>query len=921
MKHAVVPTLLAAALAILAATPIARSAQLIGHWTFDEGTGTLAADSSGNGLDGILTGPGVTWTPGALDTALNFDNSLDFIVVGHQPILIIDDSLSLSLWVRGIPDNQGTPSDPTGSILYKVGHVASTGDYSIAAQRDGNGALTVGVQVPGAWHEIEIPGVLDGTWHHVTVTIAAYPSFVLRGYRDGVLAGEHVAAPTYLISLGGPLLFGARMDGGVPLHQFTGDLDDVRLYHGVLSDSDICVLANSAFGSDCDNNGVPDVCELESNDCNNNGVHDRCDILDGTSTDCNGNWNPDECELPWNDCNDNGLHDSCEIADGSVTDCNGNGHPDECELSGNDCNGNGLHDACDILSGASDDCNANLIPDECEPDCNGNGVADECDIADGSSADCNANAVPDECEIAGNDCNANGVLDTCDIADQTSSDCNDNNLPDECEPGDCNANGILDVCDIADGTSNDCNVNGIPDLCDLADGTSEDCDADGIPDECGKATTLLAADYDDGEWDLFGDAVAIDGDLAVVTAPADDDLARDAGAAYVFQRSGDGWLQVAKLTASDGAQDDEFGWGAAVSGDTIMVGAWAHDGAGHNNGAVYVFREVGGTWQQVQKLVASDPDTTGWFGLRIALQGDTALIGAPSAHDADGVANGAAYVFRRISDTWQEVARLTPTTRLYPDYFGHSVALDGDTAVIGANGDDAAGDMSGAAYVFREIAGAWQQVARLTAADAFPGDYFGLDCAISGGTVLVGARYKDDEPLSSGAAYVFEEVGGAWQQVQKLLASDIDRQDNFGSSVAIAGDLAVIGARYDETAGRDRGSAYVFQRIDGVWQEIGKLYPPPSMWVEGFGWRSALTSDHGLIVGAPVEAGSAFIFEPFVLDDIAALASFRTCLAGPSNPNPGCDPGDFAAGDLDGDDDSDLADLALFQDAFGSPCP
>ncbi|UCC29835.1 MAG: CRTAC1 family protein [Phycisphaerales bacterium] len=175
---------------------------------------------------------------------------------------------------------------------------------------------------------------------------------------------------------------------------------------------------------------VDEAVSVPGTDCNNNGMSDECDIGSGAAP----------------DCNDNGAPDECDVTGDTSDDCSGNGVPDECEP---DCNNTGVADSCDILEGTSDDCSGNEIPDECEPDCNNTGVADSCDILEGTSDDCSGNGVPDECEP---DCNDTGAADSCDILMGTSQDCNTNEVP--------------DACDLAEGTSTDVNGNGVPDECD-----------------------------------------------------------------------------------------------------------------------------------------------------------------------------------------------------------------------------------------------------------------------------------------------------------------------------------------------------------------------------------------------------------------------------------------------------------------------
>jgi len=200
----------------------------------------------------------------------------------------------------------------------------------------------------------------------------------------------------------------------------------------------------SGIAADC---ADPEFSSGELVDCNENETDDSQDIRRGTSLDCNNDGVPDECQLSENDCDENGV-------------------PDDCQLWTEDCNHNGIVDYCDIAAETSDDCDSNGVPDECQPDCNNNDVADVCDIADEESDDCNENGVPDECE---DDCNNNDVADECDIANSTSEDCNENGVPDECDISramlpslDCNDNDIPDECELV---GNDENENGIPDDC------------------------------------------------------------------------------------------------------------------------------------------------------------------------------------------------------------------------------------------------------------------------------------------------------------------------------------------------------------------------------------------------------------------------------------------------------------------------
>jgi hypothetical protein len=331
-----------------------------------------------------------------------------------------------------------------------------------------------------------------------------------------------------------------------------------------------------------------------------------------------------------------------------------------------------------------------------------------------------------------------------------------------------------------------------------------------------------------------------------------------------------------KLVAADGASVDLFGRSVAISGDTAIIGADSNDGGGTRAGAAYVFeRDSGGpgNWGQMVKLLAADPTAFDAFGRSVAISGDTAIVGK-TGDDDGGPSAGAAYVFERDAgglDNWGQITKLTAADAAQEDVFGISVAISGDTAIVGAFGDDDGGNRAGAAYVFERDAGGldnWGQVTKLTAADAAPEDQFGFSVAISGDTVIVGARYDDDGGFESGAAYVFErDAGGAgnWGEVRKLTASDGATLDTFGSSVAISGDTVIVGAHGGFTA----GAAYVFERDAGGasnWGEIKKLTPDNPANRDFFGESVAISGGRAMI-GATEDpdranrAGAAYLFE------------------------------------------------------------
>ncbi len=358
----------------------------------------------------------------------------------------------------------------------------------------------------------------------------------------------------------------------------------------------------------------------------------------------------------------------------------------------------------------------------------------------------------------------------------------------------------------------------------------------------------------------FGISIAIDGGTAVIGNASDTDNGVNAGAAWVFQFDGSNWVQQQKLLAADGAASDIFGGTVAISGDIIVIGARRDDDNGNNSGSAYVFRFDPDTsnWIQEQKLLSDDGHFSDYFGISVAVSGDIALIGAYF----HGLLAGAAYVFRYDGSSWVQEQELLPDDPDLFSKFGISVALDGDIAVIGAYFDDDNGDFSGSAYVFRFDGSSWVFEHKLLAADGGPGDRFGLPVAISGETVVVGAQSHDEFGPESGGAYVYRFDGSTWHQEQELLPGDGAAFDGFGRAVAVAGDTAVIGAWFDDNEnGIDAGSVYAYRFDGNVWIEQAKLTPTNTVG-DGyqFGWSAALSGDVAMFGEGHHTFGSVGVF-------------------------------------------------------------
>jgi hypothetical protein len=396
---------------------------------------------------------------------------------------------------------------------------------------------------------------------------------------------------------------------------------------------------------------------------------------------------------------------------------------------------------------------------------------------------------------------------------------------------------------------------------------------------------LTAADGADG--DVFGYSVAVSGQTAIIGA-AGKTIGNNSGqgAAYVFNCSGTPctWTQQQELTASDGARDDEFGNSVAVSGNTAIIGAWgknslylpeAPETAVAPQGAAYVFTCSGTPciWTQQQELTAADGASGDEFGNTVAVSGNTATIGAPYKNSYQG----AAYVFTCSATpcTWTQQQELTAADGASGDVFGYSVAVSGNTAIIGAIGNNSS---RGAAYVFT-CSGTpctWTQQQELTASDDAGGDVFGTRVAVSGATAVIGAPGKTIGNNSlQGAAYVFTCSGTpcTWTQQQELTAADGASGDVFGLRVDVSGNTAIIGNNSSQ------GAAYVFNcsGTPCTWTQQQELTASDGASGDEFGY-SVDVSGETAIIGAAYKnsyQGAAYVFNP------PALA-----IIGPRTPPP-----------------------------------
>ena len=368
-----------------------------------------------------------------------------------------------------------------------------------------------------------------------------------------------------------------------------------------------------------------------------------------------------------------------------------------------------------------------------------------------------------------------------------------------------------------------------------------------------EITQLLPRQGIEGE--SSGWSIAFDGHTAVLGAPYAVNKDKEyTGAAYVFVRREGKWVQQAKLLASDGAEGDLFGTSVAVDGDTIIIGTPNNDNKhGFDAGAAYTFTRAEGKWAQRAKLLARDEMGGGHFGESVALNGSTAVIGAPDNDNKNGIYAGAAYIFTRGEGKWVQRAKLLASDGAKFNRFGFSVAVDGATVAVGTpEASNQNGYGTGTVYMFVHRQGQWVQQAKLLPSDEAGGDHFGHSVALNGDTVLIGAPWDDKEhgKNDAGTAYVFTRSGGQWVQQAKLLPNDETEGKVFGFSVALDGNTAMIGAHGDDDKAEDAGAAYVFTRRGGTWTQQAKLLASNRAEMDIFG-RSVALKGNTAIVGAP----------------------------------------------------------------------
>ncbi|MCA9280642.1 MAG: hypothetical protein KDA30_01215 [Phycisphaerales bacterium] len=372
----------------------------------------------------------------------------------------------------------------------------------------------------------------------------------------------------------------------------------------------------------------------------------------------------------------------------------------------------------------------------------------------------------------------------------------------------------------------------------------------------------------------LGSSVAGAGGLVVTGAPYSNASGFESGAAFVFRVVDHELVLGEALTAPGVGSGDRFGFAVATDGFLIAVGSPDDSGLASGSGSVRVFREAGGNWSSVGVVLAPDGGTEDRFGASVAIDGNTLVIGAPSRGEDDA---GAVYVFAWDGASWTHTQTIVAGDSDSGDRFGTSVSIDGNRLLIGAFADDEGGEDAGAGYIYDRVAGVWVLGAKLISASGAAADLIGWSSALSGDIAVLGAPGRDAGGSQAGGAVVFDYQGGVWVEQGTLVGSGTSAFDRRGSSVAVEDGLVILGAPRDDADGANSGSASVFARSSGVWHEVAFVRPSPGNAGAELGAGVALADGLG-VFGAPKAAGGdGRLFVLPAIDDCDASGALDAC--------------------------------------------
>ena len=372
--------------------------------------------------------------------------------------------------------------------------------------------------------------------------------------------------------------------------------------------------------------------------------------------------------------------------------------------------------------------------------------------------------------------------------------------------------------------------------------------------------------YDGEDGDNYGYAVDIYEDYAIVGAQYDDDKGSNSGAAYIYKKNADGiWDLQIKIVPDELDANDNFGRSVSIYGDYAVIGAFNDDDKTTNAGAVYVYKNNSGTWIKDAKLIPDNGQSSDNFRYSVSIHGNYIIVGS-RYFDYNSLSNsGSAYIFKKEGDKWIKKTQLNHSSLKASDYFGESVAISSNYAIIGAFSHAVSQEDQGAAYIFKRTNETWSYVDKLyNNNNPNSSDYFGYAVAITDNYAIVGERYDDDKGSNTGSAYIYKRNENTWTLQKKLYANNANTSDYFGSAVDISDDYAIVGVIYrDNAIVSDSGSIFIYQNNGTNWDLINEFFTPDNSSSNYFGCAVAISNDY-IISGAYKKdsIGAAYIEGP-----------------------------------------------------------
>jgi hypothetical protein len=405
--------------------------------------------------------------------------------------------------------------------------------------------------------------------------------------------------------------------------------------------------------------------------------------------------------------------------------------------------------------------------------------------------------------------------------------------------------------------------------------------------QCDRSQLQRLAPSDGADQDRFGLDVSLSGDTLMIGASLDDDgcvSSCASGSVYVFERTGTVWTEVQKLTASNAAGGDQFGTSVSVQGHRAAIGAVYDDHVAVNAGSVYIFEYNGTSWNEVEQLLATTPESLALYGLSVSLDGDRLIVGAGD-EDGEFINQGAAYIYHHNGTCFDLENKIHASDAAISDFFGRDVSLAGGRAIVGATGVNVGSFLdAGAAYIFDFDGENWQQTEKLTASDAGEDHFVGRSVAIDGDVALVGmfANPSAVPGIGPGSAYAFRFDGLSWVEEQVLQGTGALEGDNFGTCVAVEGDFALVTAPDADFSNAGPGSGFLYHHDGSAWIELQQLTAQNAVAGRKVGSSCAIEADT-VLLGAPDSftggdgPGSAYVY---AVPDLAQDAD-------PRDPNAG----------------------------------